>query len=492
MKQITVIGLGAGELDQLPLGLYRKLTTATRLFVRTAEHPVLIELKNEGITFESFDAIYEKHETFEVVYKEIVETLIELAEETPLFYAVPGHPLVAEQTVQWLVEAEKEGRIQLEILGGQSFLDPIFNALRIDPIEGFQLLDGTMLKRDDVHMGQHVLIAQVYDAYSASDVKLTLMEKYPDDYLVTIVTAAGSSQERLRTVPLFELDRAVELNNLTTVYVPPVAQIEDRLKEWSTFREIIAKLRAPDGCPWDREQTHESLKKYVIEEVHELLQAIHDQDEEGIIEELGDVLLQVFLHAQIGEDEGYFSLEDVLQRVSAKMIHRHPHVFGDVEVENIEDVLHNWQKLKAEEKSNQKKGILDGLDRAESSLLTSYNFQKAAAKVGFDWPSVEGVMKKFEEEWEEFNNELKNGGTESQMDELGDVLFTIINVARFYGLSPEEAMMHANRKFKSRFNFVEESVQKGKGDFNVYSLEELESFWQQAKKTKGEKNHEIR
>ena len=492
MKQITVIGLGAGELDQLPLGLYRKLMKATRLFVRTAEHPVLGELVKEGLSFESFDAIYEKHDEFEMVYKEIVETLIELADESPLFYAVPGHPLVAEQTVQWLVEAEKEGRIQLEILGGQSFLDPIFNALRIDPIEGFQLLDGTMFKRDDVQMGQHVLIAQVYDAYSASEVKLTLMEKYPDDYPVTIVTAAGTSVEELRTVPLFELDRAAELNNLTTVYVPPVLQLENRLKEWSAFREVIAKLRAPDGCPWDREQTHESLKKYIIEEVHEFLQAVEDQDDEGIVEELGDVLLQVFLHAQIGQDEGYFSLEDVLQSVSAKMIHRHPHVFGDVEVENAEDVLRNWQELKAEEKGNQSKRILDGLDRADSSLLTSYNYQKAAAKVGFDWPNVEGAMEKFLEEWDEFKLELKNGGSETQLDELGDVLFTIVNVARFYGLSPEEAMMHANRKFKSRFNYVEDRVQRDKRDFKAYSLDELESFWQQAKQTKGDKNHEIR
>lgn len=492
MKQITVIGLGAGELDQLPLGLYRKLIKTTRLYVRTAEHPVLDELVKEGLSFESFDAIYEKHDEFEMVYKDIVETLIELAGEAPLFYAVPGHPLVAEQTVQWLLEAEKEGRIQLEILGGQSFLDPIFNALRIDPIEGFQLLDGTMFKRDDVQMGQHVLIAQVYDAYSASEVKLTLMEKYPDDYPVTIVTAAGTSVEELRTVPLYELDRAAELNNLTTVYVPPVMKLENRLKEWSAFREIIAKLRAPDGCPWDREQTHESLKKYIIEEVHEFLQAVQDQDDEGIVEELGDVLLQVFLHAQIGQDEGYFSLEDVLQNVSAKMIHRHPHVFGDVEVENAEDVLRNWQELKAEEKGSKSKRILDGLERADSSLLTSYNYQKAAAKVGFDWPNVEGAMEKFLEEWDEFKQEIKNGGSETQLDELGDVLFTIVNVARFYGLSPEEALMHANRKFKSRFNYVEDSVQRDKRDFKAYSLEELESFWQQAKQTKGDKNHEIR
>lgn len=486
VNTITVLGLGAGDLEQLPLGVYKKLIKAQRLYVRTAEHPVLQELVNEGISFESFDEIYEKHDAFEAVYKEIVETLITLAQSDSLFYAVPGHPLVAEQTVQWLVEAEKEGRIQLEIVGGQSFLDPIFNALRIDPIEGFQLLDGTMFKRDDVQMSQHVLIAQVYDAYSASEVKLTLMEKYPEDYPVTIVTAAGSTEEVLRVVPLYELDRAAELNNLTTIYVPPTTKREDRLKEWSTFREIIAMLRAPEGCPWDREQTHETLKKYLIEEVHEFLQAVNDQDDEGMIEELGDVLLQVFLHAQIGEDDGYFSLEDVLERVSTKMIHRHPHVFGDVKVESSEEVLNNWQQLKSAEKGNQNKRILDGQERSESSLLTSYNFQKAAAKVGFDWPNAEGAWLKFEEEWQEFNHEIKDGTTESQLDELGDVLFTIVNVARFYGLSPEEAMMHANRKFKNRFHYVEDSVIQGKGKFREYSLGELEAFWQQAKQLKGD------
>lgn len=486
MNTITVLGLGAGDLEQLPLGVYKTLLKAQRLYVRTAEHPVLQELKDEGISYESFDAVYEKHDAFEAVYKEIVETLITLSQSGPLFYAVPGHPLVAEQTVQWLVDAEKEGRIQLEIVGGQSFLDPIFNALRIDPIEGFQLLDGTMFKRDDVQMSQHVLIAQVYDAYSASEVKLTLMEKYPEDYPVTIVTAAGSSGEVLRTVPLYELDRAAELNNLTTVYVPPANNREERLKEWSTFREIIAKLRAPDGCPWDREQTHETLKKYLIEEVHEFLQAVNDQDDDGMIEELGDVLLQVFLHAQIGEDEGYFSLEDVLESVSSKMIRRHPHVFGDVEVENSEDVLRNWQQLKSAEKGNDKTRILDGQERSESSLLTSYNFQKAAARVGFDWPEAEGAWLKFEEEWEEFRHEILSGSATSQLDELGDVLFTIVNVARFYGLSPEEAMMHANRKFKTRFHYVEDSVTKGKGEFSAYTLDELEEFWQQAKQAKGD------
>jgi tetrapyrrole methylase family protein/MazG family protein len=316
------------------------------------------------------------------------------------------------------------------------------------------------------------------------------MEKYPEDYPVTIVTAAGSADEVLRVVPLYELDRAAELNNLTTIYVPPTIKLENRLKEWSTFREIIAMLRAPEGCPWDREQTHETLKKYLIEEVHEFLQAVNDQDDDGIIEELGDVLLQVFLHAQIGEDDGYFSLEDVLESVSSKMIRRHPHVFGDVKVESSEDVLRNWQQLKSAEKGNDNKRVLDGQERAESSLLTSYNFQKAAGKVGFDWPNAEGAWLKFEEEWQEFSHEIKNGTKASQLDELGDVLFTIVNVARFYGLSPEEAMMHANRKFKSRFQFVEDGVTQDKGEFSEYTLDELEAFWQQAKQAKQDKGDE--
>ncbi|HSJ37147.1 MAG TPA: MazG nucleotide pyrophosphohydrolase domain-containing protein, partial [Planococcus sp. (in: firmicutes)] len=334
MKPIHIIGLGAGDLDQLPLGVYKQLKAAARLYVRTSDHPVLEQLVEEGLEYSSFDEIYEKHDSFAPVYAEIADTLIGLAQSESVVYAVPGHPLVAEQTVQHLIDAEKAGRCELLIGGGHSFLDALFGALRIDPIEGFQLVDGTAMRSGDLNMTQHLLIAQVYDAFSASEVKLTLMEKYPDDYPVTIVTAAGASSESLQTVPLYELDRTAKVDNLTTVYVPPASDQTMRLKEWQTFRDIISKLRSPEGCPWDREQTHESLSPFLIEEAHELLQAIQDQDDEAIAEELGDVLLQVFLHAQIAQDSGYFQLEDVLESISAKMIHRHPHVFGNVEVDS--------------------------------------------------------------------------------------------------------------------------------------------------------------
>lgn len=480
MHPITIIGLGAGDLAQLSIGIYRRLKEATFIVARTEQHPVIQELRNEGIQLSSFDSLYEKHDSFELVYEEIVETLIEQSKEQVVTYVVPGHPLVAEKTVQLLIEKEKEGMTTLNIVGGNSFLDPIFAALRIDPIEGFQLLDGTDFSRDEVRMTQHILIGQVYDAFVASEVKLSLMDKYPYDYPVTIVTAAGSEREKLTTVPLFELDREVELNNLTTVYVPPVKEQEDRLKEWVTFREIIAKLRSPEGCPWDREQTHTTLKKYIIEETHELIEAIEQEDDEGIIEELGDVLLQVFLHAQIGEEDGYFTIDDVLQSIGEKMIRRHPHVFGDVEVENAEDVVQNWQEIK-ESEQGRKASILDDQQGSVSSLLTSLNYQKEAAKVGFDWPNLNGAIEKLEEEFKELHEAMENGVSEQQLDELGDVLFTVVNVARFLKLSPEEAMIHANQKFKRRFTYVEQCVRKGKGNFEAYTLDELETFWQQGK-----------
>lgn len=468
------------------MGVYRKLKAAKKLYVRTIDHPVLEELAAEGVKFESFDKVYEKHDAFQPVYAEIANALIEAAAVEDIMYAVPGHPLVAEQTVQLLIAAADEGKIKLVIEGGQSFIDPIFGALKIDPIEGFQLLDGTGFSMHDINMRQHILIAQVYDTFSASEVKLTLMEKYDDEYPVTVVTAAGSTQEQIVTVPLYELDQSVEVNNLTTVYVPPVKSQEEALKDWTTFRQIIATLRGPNGCPWDQKQTHESLKKYLLEEAHEYLAAIDAEDDFAMIEELGDVLLQVFLHAQIGEDEGYFTLEDVLASISEKMIRRHPHVFGDVAVEDADDVVANWEAIKAEEKGTSDKPLLDEEYRASSALQTAFNYQKRAAKVGFDWPDVDGAWDKFDEEWQEFRQEVTKGSNASRLDEFGDVLFTLVNLARFYKLSPEEAMLHANEKFARRFGYVEEQVKISGKSFSDFTLEQLDAFWNEAKRLEKE------
>ncbi|MEY8188137.1 nucleoside triphosphate pyrophosphohydrolase [Peribacillus simplex] len=489
MNEITIIGLGAGDLDQLPLGIYKKLIQTEQCFVRTIDHPVIGDLKKEGINFTAFDGIYEKHDQFEAVYEEIAGTLLQEASNRSVLYAVPGHPMVAEKTVQLLLEKGPALGIAIKLEGGQSFLDPLFQAVRIDPIEGFQLLDGTALSPDDLHIAQHMIIGQVYDAFSASNVKLTLMEKLPDDYEVYIVTAAGSSQEKVTKCALFELDRQMELSNLTSVYVPPVSEEALRYREFSKLRQVISELRGPDGCPWDKKQTHESLKKYLIEEAYELIDSIDEEDDEGMIGELGDVLLQVMLHSQIGEDEGMFTIDDVIEGITAKMIRRHPHVFGDVKVNGEEDVLVNWQKIKEDEKGSETKtpkSILDGIEKSLPNLLRAEEYQKRAAKVGFDWDEVSEAWKKVKEEVQELEEEIlsPNRDVERIKSELGDLFFALVNISRYYDIQAEEAVYKANRKFHQRFTYIEECIQRADKKFEDYTLEELDSYWDEAK-TKG-------
>src|SRR5690606_16539565 len=244
------------------------------LFFRTKEHPAVQELEREGIVYESFDELYESSSQFEEVYEKIGERLLSEAQSKDLLYAVPGHPLVAEQTVQILLERGKERGIHIEIKGGQSFLDALFQSVLIDPIEGFQLLDGTNLRKEEIVLTQHMIIGQVYDSFTASNIKLELMELLPDDYEIYVVERAGTPMEKVRKMPLYKLDWDFATENLASIYIPPVKDEKILYKNFSYFRNVIATLRGPNGCPWDREQTHESLKKYLIEEAYELLEAI--------------------------------------------------------------------------------------------------------------------------------------------------------------------------------------------------------------------------
>lgn len=482
LNKITVIGLGAGDLAQMPLGIYRRLQHCDALYLRTKEHPVVKELEQEGVVFESLDELYEKYDEFEQVYEAIVEKLVTEAKTRSLVYAVPGHPFVAESTVQRLLEVAKKEGIDVEIAGGQSFLDAMFTALQIDPIEGCQILDGTNLHKDKIEVRQHMIICQVYDMFVASDVKLTLMELLPDDYEVTIVTAAGTSNERLKNVPLYELDHEMELNNLTAVYVPPVRDETILYQDFKKLREIIRSLRGPNGCPWDKKQTHESLKRYLIEETYEVLAAIDEEDDDHLIEELGDVLLQVMLHAQIGEDEGMFSIDDVIRTLSEKMVRRHPHVFSTVEVENAEEVVRNWEEIKRKEKKDEPSSLLDDVPKSLPGLLMAYELQKKAAKVGFDWDDPAPMWMKLQEEMAEFMTELKHGDEQKIKNEFGDILFVLVNLGRYYKLSPEEAIHLTNEKFKKRFKFIEEEAKKRKKSLNDMTLDEMDELWELIKK----------
>ncbi len=481
METITIVGTGAGDLSQLSLGSYQTLKSAERIFTRTIDHPVLRELIEDGISMTGFDTTYEENDSFENTYRAIVDRLFEEAQKGSLVYAVPGHPMMAESTVQLLLEEQGQHGVEVVVAGGQSFLDALFTAVRIDPIEGCQILDATRFTRSEVQVRNHLIFVQVYDQFTASNVKLNLMEILPDDYRVTVVQAAGSREEKIVSVPLFELDRSMEVNNLTAVYVPPVKDEKLLYQDFEWLRQVVATLRGPGGCPWDIQQTHHSLKKYLIEESYEVLEAIDEQDEDHLADELGDVLLQVMLHAQIGEDEGMFSISDIIQKLSDKLIRRHPHVFGNEQVQSAEEVTGLWNRVKAEEKESAPSQF-DRLPKGLPGLLRANELQKAAAKVGFDWDEATPIWGKVQEELSEFNEAVKEKSFDDREDELGDLLFALVNLARFYKIDPEVAIHRTNHKFIARFQHIEKRVKENGLQIENLSLEELDQYWDEAKR----------
>lgn len=348
---ITIVGLGNYDLDDLPLGVYRFLNQQQLIYARTLDHPVIRSLQHE-LQFESFDTIYEENDSFEDVYQQIVDILIEKAKTSDVVYAVPGHPRVAETTTAKLLEYDaQQDDVDVKVLGGKSFIDDIFGAVNCDPNDGFTLLDGMALESTMLNIRTNTLITQVYSAMMAADIKITLMERYSDDFLVQIVTEAHSTGAKVLEVPLFELDHdEAVFNNLTSVFVPKVVKEEEKYQDFDFAVEVIDRLVDDDnGCPWDRVQTHESLKRYLIEESFELFEAIDNEDDWHMIEELGDILLQVLLHTSIGKKEGYMDINEVIESLNAKMIRRHPHIFGEENAESMEDLHDIWQTAKSKE-----------------------------------------------------------------------------------------------------------------------------------------------
>ncbi|MCD8880254.1 MazG nucleotide pyrophosphohydrolase domain-containing protein [Staphylococcus kloosii] len=349
--KITIVGLGNYGLDELPLGIYKFLQQQTIVYTRTKEHPVINEL-SDLLTFYSFDDIYEANDSFEAVYEEIVQQLVSLAQEQEVVYAVPGHPRVAETTTALLLDyAQEHEELEVEVLGGKSFIDDVFEAVAIDPNDGFTLLDATSLVAEQLNKRNHVLITQVYSSMVAGDLKVTLMETYQDDHEVYIVNGARGRNAQVIATPLYELDHHTDaFTNLSSVLIPKDTASEHYYSDFKYATHIIDRLVDDnDGCPWDREQTHDSLKRYLLEEAFELFEAIDNEDDWHMIEELGDILLQVLLHASIGKKEGYFDINEIVYSLVDKMIRRHPHIFGDQEAENIEDLNAIWADAKAQE-----------------------------------------------------------------------------------------------------------------------------------------------
>ncbi|XZL37193.1 nucleoside triphosphate pyrophosphohydrolase [Clostridium perfringens] len=478
---LKIMGLGPGAYEALTIGALKELKNNKNIYFRTEKHPTVDFLKDEGIKFESYDHAYEKYDSFNDVYKYIAEDLItKIKDDEDLIYAVPGHPLVAEKSVINLIELCKENNIQYEVLPAVSFVDAMMEALQVDPIEGVKIIDAFDMKNQILDKRVGTIITQVYNNFIASEVKLRLLEGYEDDTEIIFVRAAGvEGLESIRKIPLYELDWQEDIDYLTSIYIPKDL---GNKKDFQDLLDIIETLRNPGGCPWDREQTHESLKSALLEECYEVIDAIENEDEDALIEELGDVLLQVVFHASIGKEDGYFDIMDVIGGISNKMINRHPHVFGNEEANTSEQVLVNWDEIKKEEKGI--KTLTEEMQNIAKSLpaaTRAYKVQKKAKKVGFDWDDVNCAMDKVKEELNEIK-EVYNCEDKSIIEgEVGDLLFACINVARFLEVDGELALDKTIKKFIKRFSYIENEAIKNNKNLKDMTLEEMDKLWEEAK-----------
>lgn len=481
MGTITIVGLGPGSPDALTLRAIKEIEETKNLYLRTKKHPTVRFIEEKGIAYKSFDELYDNYQTFEEVYENIAKRVIENAVEQDIVYAVPGHPLVAEDSVQRILVLAGQKGIQTQIVPSVSFIDAMVDSLYIDPIQGLKVLDGLQLGKYKADASVHNIITQIYNRRVASDVKLHLMEIYEDETEVVLIRAAGvKGEERVERVPLYDMDRLDWVDHLTSLYIPPASR--KRRYDLEDLTAIMERLRGSGGCPWDREQTHESLKQYLIEESYEVLEAIDDSDMDKLCEELGDVLLQVVFHSSIAMGYGKFDIYDVTNSITDKMIKRHTHIFGDDVCETAADVILNWDEIKKKEQKHRTvTDTLKHIPKCLPALIRSYKVQDKAAKVGFDWEDVEGAIDKVNEELDEFMEVYKSEEYGKIVEELGDLLFSVVNVCRFQNVMPEFALNATTEKFIKRFEYIENTIIASHRKLEDLSLKELDILWNKAK-----------
>jgi tetrapyrrole methylase family protein / MazG family protein len=476
MPTVVVVGLGPGDPSLVTSDTLAAIQSTAVRFVRTAQHPSAHLVPNAV----SFDDIYDSSDSFADVYATIATQIVTAAREhESVLYAVPGSPLILERTVALL---RTHADITVRVHTAVSFLDEVWRALNIDPVEaGITLIDGHQFSTAAAGHTGPLLVAHTHANWVLSDIKLAIDEPDPTTPVILLHHLSLPDEQIINTT-WAEMDHAINADHLTTLYIPqlgtPVAQ------EMAAFHQLARTLR--QECPWDIEQTHQTLVRYLLEETYEVVDAIAQLDpndpstDNNLIEELGDVLYQIEFHAAIAEEEGRFSMADVARTAHEKLVARHPHVFGDVVVASAAEAEANWEAIKSIEKS-ERTGIFDGVVEASPSLSLAAKVQKRAARVGFDWPDLAGPLAKLQEEMAEVAQARATNDPVAIEAEVGDLLFTMVNVARHLDLDPETALRGAIRKFRQRIESVQELAAQRGLSMPDLSLTQLDELWEVVK-----------
>jgi len=475
MDTIQVIGLGAGSLEDLTVRAYNALSENIPVFARTDNHPAVNELRKK-FNIESFDDYFEKYETFEEVYEEITLKLAEMSKKYgKINYCTAGSPYYGDIVTKKLIN-EYKSEINTIIIDGMSFLDKCLKLSGYSDYNNIVVLDCLEADEFSFDVNSFNIITQVYNLGIASEVKIKLMEVYPEDTITLIIDVL---EENVKEMPLFMLDQEKNYGFSTYFCILPIEISKNRVYNVSNLQRIVKILRGPDGCPWDKKQTHHSIRQNVVEEAYEVVDAIDNDDIDNLVEELGDLLFQVVFHAELGSEEGYFDFNDVVTNLCKKMYDRHPHVFGDFKADNAEEALASWENSKLKEKNlTTYTDNLKNVPKALSTLSKSFKIQKRAADVGFDWHDSEGAIMKIKEELFEFIEEYNKGNIENMEEEFGDLLFALVNFARFEKINPDIALNKTINKFIDRFEYIEKNSTK---DLKQMTLEEMDELWEESK-----------
>ena len=474
-KIITVVTLGPGDPSLLTLQTADTLRSASRLILRTERHPVADWLKDQGITFVSFDKYYDHFWDFDELNQAIVRKLWEEAAAQPVVYGV------IDATSDASIAALEEQRPQdgrLVRLPGVSRADACLNAApaATQSAAGIRLIPAMSCAEATHDPRLPLLITEIDSQVLAGDVKLWLGDLYDDEMPVTFFPAGKTPLQ----IPLMELDRQKTYDHTVSVYIPAVPMASRQRYCFADLVEILEILRGDHGCPWDKEQTHQTLRKYLIEEAYETAAAIDEDDPDHIADELGDVLLQVVFHASVGRSHGTFTISDVTTAICRKMIYRHAHIFGTDHCETAEDVSVNWEKLKKAEKHlTSQASVLADVSKGLPALMRAAKVQKKAAQVGFDWDNAVEALPKVNEEAAEVLAEI-----EAKRDpglELGDLLFSCVNVSRLCGKDPEEMLTYATEKFIRRFSAMENMIISDGKSLEGLTLAEMDVYWNRVK-----------
>jgi tetrapyrrole methylase family protein/MazG family protein len=478
---ITIVGLGPAGADQMTRAGWAAIESAQRVILRTLDHPAAVDIARVR-EVETCDDLYEQAAAFADVYERIAERVLAAAAAGPVVYGVPGSPAVAERAVGLIRSQAAVAGVGVSVVGAPSFLDTLLERLGLDPLDGgLQLFDARQLP-EPLLLGLPAVFAQVDTELVAGDLKGRLLEVLDPDHPITLASDLGTLDESIEQIALVDLDTR-PVGPRTSVYLDPGPVGLPGL--------LAVSRRLRQECPWDAKQTHHSLARHLIEEAYELMEAIGrlpaaapagDADIPAYLEveeELGDVLLQVIFHSMLASEAGVFDIESVAEHHRRKLISRHPHVFGvdgepPIEVDGAPEVTRNWEKIKQAEKGRD--SLMDDVPVSMPALARAAKMQRRASSVGFDWERPADVLPILHKELEELSEAL--GDTEAVEHELGDVLFSLVNLARHLHIDPEMSLRQAVDRFSDRFRAMEAT-----GDLNGFTLDELNALWEQAKET---------